>query len=53
MSEEKRRRIDMKVQPVTRALIEEAAKITGETLTGFIVTAAIKKAEKILKERKP
>lgn len=46
------RRIDVRVTETQDALIREAAAVTGETVTGFLLGAAEQRARELLDERR-
>lgn len=46
------RRIDVRVTETQDALIREAAAVTGETVTGFLLGAAQQRAHELLDERR-
>ena len=46
------RRIDVRVTDAQDALIREAAALAGETVTGFLLSAAQQRAREMLDERR-
>lgn len=46
---EDRNRFDLRVHPADRALIVAAARIAGMSVNKFVVTAAIEKAEQVIR----
>lgn len=44
--------VNLRIDKVRKKLIDEAAKLQGKSCTEFIVEAACKEAEKVIRDRK-
>jgi uncharacterized protein (DUF1778 family) len=51
-SDARTKRIDVRVTDAQDAVIREAAKLTGETVTSFLLSAAVQRARDLLEERR-
>jgi uncharacterized protein (DUF1778 family) len=50
-SEPRRKRLEARVSPETKALFQEAATLEGRSLTDFVVSSAVESAKRVIRER--